>query len=268
MIKKTILIVAGGALVLTLIFGSRLVPYAKTTIKQIRQRAQDAVPISTQIETARSQLKDVDTEVKNMMMNVAKEEVGLRTVRNRLDETQGQLERQHAQIIRLKDHLESGEEVYTARGRAYPNSRVRDELKSLFRVYKTTERTVSDLEKTLAIREQGLEAAKKQLEETIAQRHELSVEIENLVARKQMVDVAKTASKLSLDDSQLSEAREMIQEIATRIDVEAQMLQLVPEYVGSLPCEDDPSIDEDDGDIVEEINTYFDGESQTVAAAR
>ncbi len=266
MIKKTVLFVAGGALVLALIFGSRLVPYAKTTLHQIRQRAQDAVPISTQIETARSQLKNVDTEVKNMMMNVAKEEVGLRTVRSRLEDTQSKLDRQQAQIMRLKGHLDSGEEVYTAKGRAYPNSRVRDELKSLFRVFKTTERTASDLEQTLNIRQQGLEAAKKQLEETIAQRHELSVEIENLIARKQMVDVAKTASKLSLDDSQLSEAREMIQEIATRIDVEAQMLQLVPEYVGSLPTEEDSVSDEDDGDIVQEIETYFGEKAASVAA--
>ena len=266
MIKKTIFFVAGGALILALLFGSRLVPYAKTTFQQIRQHAHDAVPIHTQIETARSQLKAVDGEVKNMMMNVAKEEVGLRTVRNRLEENESQLDRQYSQIVRLKDHLNSGEEVYTARGRVYPNERVRDELKSLFRVYKTTERTVEDLQKTLALREQGLETAKKQLEDTITQRRELSVEIENLVARKQMVDVAKTASRLSLDDSQLAEAREMIQEIATRIDVEAQLLELAPQYVGSLPLDGDSAELEADGDIVEQIDEYFAEQGGTVAS--
>ena len=132
--------------------------------------------------------------------------LNLRVVRTRLEETQGQLDRQHSQIMRLKDHLDSGEEVYTARGRVYPNSRVKDELKSLFRVYKTTERTVADLEKTLAIREQGLEAAKKQLDETIAQRHELTVEVENLVAEGDAV-VARFAYEMTVPTGQKFVAR-------------------------------------------------------------
>lgn len=255
MIKKTLFFVAGGALVLALLFGGRLVPYAKTTINKIREQAKSAVPVSVQIDSARDQLENVDAEVKEMMMNVAREEVDIRNVRNRLEKNQSELDRQYSHIMRLKSHVDSGE-VYTARGRVYSNERLRDELTSLFKVFKTSEKTVADLQKTLSIREQGLEAAKQQLEETIAQRHELAVEIENLTARKQMVDVAKTASKLNLDQSELSEAREMIQEISTRIEVEAQFLELTPQFISTIPTED---INDGSGDIVQDIDDYFHG---------
>jgi hypothetical protein len=157
--------------------------------------------------------------------------------------------------------------VYTSRsGRSYPNERVRDDLKSRFRVYQTCERTLADLTKTLELREQGLEAAKSRLEQTVGQRRELEIEIENLVARKQMVDVSKTANKLNFDGSELAETREMIQGIATRIEVEAQMLQLTPEFVGSIPADQDS--EESDVDITQQVEEYFNRDKSTDVAAK
>jgi hypothetical protein len=268
MLKKLALIVGGGALVLGLLFGSRLIPYAKTSLHKVRQAAREAVPISMQIDTARDQLKCVDKEVRDMMMNVAREEVDVRTLKAKLGNGQTELDKQYSQLMRLKGHLDSGDEVYTSTaGKAYSNDRVRDDLKSRFRVYQTSERTLADLTKTLELREQGLASAKKRLEETIAQRKELEIEIENLSARKQMVDVAKTANKLNFDGSELAETRDMIQDISSQIEVEAQMLQLTPQFVGSIPCEE---IDEEDGDIAQQIDEYFsrDKSSDDVAAAK
>jgi hypothetical protein len=105
----------------------------------------------------------------------------------------------------------------------------------------------------LEIREQGLEAAKARLEQTVAQRKELEIEIENLSARKQMVEVAKTANKLNFDGSELAETRDMIQDISNQIEVEAQMLQLTPQFVGQIPCEES----EDEVDISQQVEEYF-----------
>jgi hypothetical protein len=267
MIKKLALIVGGGVLVLSLLFGSRLIPYAKTSFHKVRQAAQQAVPISMQIDTARDQLKNVDSEIRDMMMNVAKEEVDVRLVKQKLEGGKAELDRQYTQIMRLKGHLDSGDEVYTSNaGKTYSNDRVRDDLKSRFRVYQTCERTLADLEKTLELREQGLEAAKSRLEQTIAQRRELEIEIENLVARKQMVDVSKTANKLNFDGSELAETRDMIQGISTQIEVEAQMLQLTPEFVGAIPAEIES--EESDVDISQQVEEYFQRDKSTDVAAK
>lgn len=261
MIKKIVLIAAGSALVVALLFGSRAIPYASTMINKARQAAHDSVPISVQIDTARDQLQDVDGEIKDMMREVAKEEVDLNNVRERLAMHQSKLDRQYSHIMRLKDHLESGDEIYVSRNRTFSNDRVEDELRSMFRVYKTSEQTIQDLTQTLEIRDQSLAAAKERVEETISQRRELASEIEKLTARKQMVDVQKTANKLNFDGSELAEARSLIQDISTRIDVEAKTLDMMPQYVGSIPM-DDEAIDYE-GDISNEIDTYFKSKSET-----
>jgi hypothetical protein len=266
MLKKLALIIGGGVLVLSLLFGTRLIPYAKTSMHKIRQAAQEAVPISMQIDTARDQLQNVDKEVRSMMMNVAREEVDIRSIRDKLSKGQTELDRQYSQLMKLKNHLDSGDSVYTSTaGKAYSNDRVRDDLKSRFRVYQTSERTLEDLTKTLELREQGLEAAKARLEQTIAQRHELEIEIENLSARKQMVDVSRTANKLNFDGSELAETREMIQDISTQIEVEAQMLQLTPQFVGAIPCEDEA---EEDVDISQQVEEYFNRDNSTDVASK
>ena len=69
-----------------------------------------------------------------------------------------------------------------------------------------------------------------------------------------MVDVAKTASRLNIDDSRLSRTREMIEEIETRIDVEEAMMHSVPHISGAIPVEAEY---QESGDIVEEIDKYF-----------
>ena len=53
MIKKLAIFIGGGVLVLSLLFGTRLIPYAKTSFHKLQQKAQEAVPISMQIDTAR-----------------------------------------------------------------------------------------------------------------------------------------------------------------------------------------------------------------------
>ena len=58
------------------------------------------------------------------------------------------------------------------------------------------------------------------------QQRELEVQIENLTARQRMVEVAKTASQIEIDDSQLARTRKMIDDISARIDTEEEMLSL------------------------------------------
>ena len=264
MVKKVVIGGLGLALVLGLLFGSNLVPYASHTYSKIRQKVNDKIPVSMQIGTARDQLECVDKEIKNMTRDVAREEVKIRRLGEELDAKQGELAAQERHIMKLKNHLDSGDEVYVSRNRTYTNERVAKDLRSWFDIYRTNEKAVGKLEKVLSIREQGLVAAKQKLQETINQRRELEVQIEHLVAHKQMLDVAKTSSKLNLDDSSLAKTREMVEDIRTRIDVEAEVLNLVPQLVGEIPMDE---ASEFDGDISEEVEAHFNRSDDDSAVA-
>jgi septal ring factor EnvC (AmiA/AmiB activator) len=255
MFKKITIAAVAVLLVGGLLFGRNLVPYATTVYKNVKQSVNDSVPIETQIDVARDQLKRIGPEVKQMRYEIAKETVAVKRLEEQLVAQKASHDKQYAKIMTFKDHLEAGDSHYVSHGKAYNNDHVRSNLESLFKNYRTSEKTMEKLEKIVELRKQALDSAKMKLDESIAQARELEVQIENLAARQQMVEVAKTANKFTFDDSELSRTREMIDQIDARIDVETQLMNMTPDYTGTIPVEDDNTVTS--GNIVEEINSYF-----------
>ena len=83
---------------------------------------------------------------------------------------------------------------------------------------------------------------------------ELEVEVENLQARVGALRVAQTSSQLNLDDSQLARTRDLLDEIATRIDVEEETMSVDAEYFSEIDL-DEPS----DDNLLDDISSYFEG---------
>ncbi len=255
MIKKTILIGAGALLVLGLLFGRNLIPYAETAFHKVRTVVNDQVDTSFQIDVARRQLEKVRGEIEPMLWKIAKEQVAVERLAEQLEQQETSLANSEAHILKLRDHLSSGDATYVSHGVSYGNHQVKKDLASHFERFKTAQNTYEQTKQILQARQQGLNAAHDKLKESIAQRKELEVQIENLEARKQMIDVAKTAGKFQFDNSELSQARQMIEDIKTRLDVENEMMNLAPIYSAEIPM-DDVSY-EDETDIVEAVDAYF-----------
>lgn len=257
MIKKTLLLAAGGVLVLGLLFGRNLVPYAGTAVSQVQDWADSQVDTSYKIETARNQLQTVKDNVKPMVYEIAKQKVEINRLAKQIDNQDESLAKAHLHIMRLRDHLASGDTAYvSSNGHSFNNDRVRNDLANQFRRYKNGEEQLTTLRTTLELRQKGLDAAEKNLEETLARQRTLAVEIENLEAQMKMLDVAKTASQYSqIDDSALSRANDMIEEIRNRLETESMMLNMAPEIMGDIPMED--ISDEDNVDIIEAVDRYF-----------
>ncbi len=257
MIKKTLLLAAGAALVLGLLFGRNLVPYAGTAVTKARNWAESKVDTSYKIETARNQLEKVREGVKPMVYEIARQRVEINRLAEQITTQESSLDKAQAHILRLRDHLASGETAYVSSGgRTYDNGRVREDLANQFRRFKNGEEQLKTLQETFELREKGLEAAQQNLDETIARQRTLSVEIENLEAQMKMLEVAKSASQcVRIDDSDLSRVDKMIEEIRNRLETESMMLNMAPEVMGDIPMEDDAANDEID--IIEAVDAYF-----------
>lgn len=256
MCKKATLGVLALMLVGGLLFGNRIVPYAKTAFNKVRATAQDSVPISFQIDAAKEQLKKIDPEIKDMVWQIAKEKAQVKRLSNEIAAQEENLGKRRQEMLTLRKHLNSGEEYYVAtNGKAYTNTRVKEDLAHRFSVYKTAEQTLEKSRQILELRQQALETAMTKLEQAQSIQRELQVQIENLNARQRMVDVAKTASNIRIDDSQLARTQKMIDEISARIDTEEEMLSLAPKYFGQIPVgEDEISADTD---VLAEMDAYF-----------
>ncbi len=260
MLKKAAFYGLGLLLVGGLLFGSRIVPYAQTAFKKIRSSAEQSVPLTFQIDAARDQLKKIDPEIKNMVWQIAKEKAEIKRLEREVEAQSAGLTKKHEELLTLRNHLKSGETVYVAtNGKAYTNVRVEEDLRHRFSMFQTAEKTKEKSEQILDLRRKSLEQALAKLEQAQVHQRELEIELENLNARQRMVSVAKTASNINIDDSQLARTKSMIEEISAKIDAEEEMLNLAPKYLGEIPVsEGDVSAQ---GDIAAEIDAYFGGDS-------
>lgn len=255
MCKKAI--IAGAALLLigAVVFGGRLIPYAQTAYDSVTEAVNDSVPIEFQIKAAKKQLEKINPEIKDMVYQIAKEKAEIKGLERQIAQADKSLQKQKNEMMTLKSHLESGDEVYvTTGGQAFTNSRVEEDLRHRFTVFQTAEQTREKSAQILDLRQQALATALTKLDDAKALQRELEVQIENLVARERMVDVAKAASSINIDDSQLARTQNLINDINARLDAEEEFLNMAPQYVGSIPVSEEVS---ETGDILEEMDKYF-----------
>lgn len=255
MFKKLLFVGAGGLLVLGLLFGRNLVPYAGTAITKAQSWADSQVETSYKIETARNLLEKVEKNIQPMVYDIARQKVEVKRLAEQVETSDDALVKSHLHIMKLRDHLSSGDTSYVStNGRKYANQQVRENLQREFRRYKIGEERLEALKVTLTARQSGLQAAQENLETTHAKRIELATEIDNLEAQLKMLEVAKTASEYNrFDNSELSRTEKMIEEIKSRIDTDAMMLEMAPQLDIDIPMD----VQADEGDIIDAVDAYF-----------
>ena len=260
MFKKLTLGVLGLMLVGGLLFGGKLIPYAKTAVQKVRTAAHDTVPVAYQIDAAKLQLEQIGPEIHNMVQQIAKEEVQVKRLAADLKQHKKMLEKSYDEMMTLRSHVESGERVYVdTRGQSHNTSRVKQDLRHRFSLYQTAEKTFEKKGEILEIRKESLAAAHTKLDEAKAQQRELEMQIENLQARNRMNEVIATASQINIDNSQLAKTRAMLDDIDARISADEEYLNIAPKYFGQIPVSTDSVISEQD--IMDEMDAYFDGKA-------
>ncbi len=252
--------VFGSAAVLilgTLMYGSNTLGYVQTAFGKARQRANDAVPVAFQIDAAKNQLAKIDPEIKDMVWQIAKEKAQVKKLTTQVAQQDIELEKQYKEMMALRQHVNTGDKFYVAtNGKAYTNERVKEDLSHRFSMYQTGEKTNAKSKEILKLREGSLESAIAKLEEAKSQKRELEVQIENLAARQKMNEVVITASQINIDNSQLSKARQMLEDIDARLAAEEEMLNLIPKYTGQIPV--NQSAVESTEDVIDAFDAYFD----------
>ncbi len=256
MLKKLTLVGLGALLFGGLVFGNRLVPYAQTAWHKVRDKAHQSVPVSFQIDSARQQMEKIDPEIKDMVWKIAREKAEIKRLDRDLESQTASLDKKYSEMMALRSHLSGGDEVYVAtNGKSYTSTRVEEDLRHRFSVYKTSEQTRDKTQQILDLRRKALDSALTKLEQAQSLQRELEIQVENLTARQRMVDVAKSASSINIDDSHLARTQMLIDEINAQLDTEEEMLELAPQYLGEIPVSADS--DANDGNISESIDAYF-----------
>ncbi len=261
MIKK--LAITGGAVALlsALTVGVPVFSYARCGYDALRGSASDAVPVEWELKRARQMIADLKPEITNNAKRIAQEKVQVTRLESQLEETEQRLTKTKSDIERLTEDLGKNNGQYTYGGRVYTVSQVKSDLGNRFKRFKTRRATADKLESMLVARKASLRAAEEQMDVMLNARRQLEVEVENLQARLGALRVAQASSGLNLDDSHLSNTRELLDQIAAKLDVEEETMAVDVQYFGEIDLEE-PSQE----NLLEEITAYFDGERQVESA--
>lgn len=263
MLKKMLLAGVGVTLLSGLALGTGLMSYLAVGTDMVRQTAKDSVPLEWEIKRARQMIGDLEPEIATNARRIALEKIAVSRLEHQLDDTRASLAGAKDDIKRLSDDLRRDEQWYAYGGRTYTSAQVRDDLSGRFKRFRTREATAEKLQQQLDARQASLQAANERMDAMLSAKRQLEVEVENLQARLASLRVAQTSSQLALDDSQLSRTRALLDDIATRIDVEEEVMQVDADYFGEIEL-DEPS----DANLLDEISTYFDNQGDAPRAER
>jgi len=238
--------------------GTSAYSYVRTGFHSIRDGIKDQIPIELEMRRARDMITNLKPEIAGNVQLIAREEVEVGRLEKEVDRKSEQLEKAKQDMLRLKKDVAArvdidADEKLVYAGRKYTVSQVREDLNMRFKQFQTQEATADKLSKILAARERNLDASRRKLDEMLAAKRQLEIEVENLQARLTMVQVAETSSTLALNESQLSQTRQLLDDIATRIDVSERVSASEGGLNGVIPLDEAaPS------DIVDQISRYFD----------
>jgi hypothetical protein len=252
MCKKLFLTALAVTLVGGLVLGTSAWSYLTTGAERVTQTVEDSVPIDFQIDRARKMVRDLEPEIRRSMHVIAKEEVEVEQLDNRIQSAETKGDKDKSDIMRLQSDLQSGKSVFRYANHEYTSNEVKQDLARRFARFKTSDATLGSLRDMRDARQRNLDAARQKLAAMMSAQRQLLVEVENLEAKLKLVEVAQASSDLVLDDSQLARAKALMADIHARLDVAAKLANADTNFQEEIPL-DAPAPE----NIADQVAEYF-----------
>ncbi len=259
MLKKVILAAGAATAFSAITLVTPLGSYLRCGTTWLTQSASDAVPLEWELKRARTMIEDLHPEIARNARQIARERIELAKLERQAQACEEAVAQTQSDIERLTADLKRGDDRYTYAGRTYTSVQVKDDLAGRFNRFKTRRETSQKLSQMLDARQASLRSAGERMDAMLSAKSQLEVEIENLQARIGSLRVAQTSSELKVDDSHLARTRELLDQIATRIDVEEETLAVDSVYFGQIDL-NQPSHD----NLLEEIAAYLSADDRAV----
>ncbi|MCA9100658.1 MAG: hypothetical protein KDA63_05900 [Planctomycetales bacterium] len=252
MIKKIVIATVAGTLVTGFFFGRDAASYVCTSAGQVRDSVRNSVPVEFEIERARKMVQNLVPDIRKNMHLIAKEEVEVERINEQIARAEEDQAKQKAELMTLQTDLKSGASVFQYAGRSYNKEQVKVDLSRRFNRYKTQDVTLASLREMRDAREQSLTAAQDKLQNMLAAKRELGVQLESLEAKLRMVEAKQAASDFAVDDSQLSRAKRLVSDLRTLLDVAERLVNSEGQIIDEIPLDE-----ETPDDIVDQVTEYF-----------
>jgi chromosome segregation ATPase len=244
------------------LFGEHVGSYLSTMAGSVKDSVRGQIPVEFELKRAEKLIRAIGPEIEQCKRDVARSEVQLE---NLMDD----VENLTFAVGKAEDKLKSGAAVlvaggegeYRLAGRVHSRERVEIDLERTFESYKHNKQMLASKKGLIERQNNAVAAARQKLDAVRAEEARLRDLIGALKTQKQQLDaMAVSADQFHLDDSALSQAREVLTEVKERLDVAQKMLDDDMFFEGGPQARREPN-----RDIVAEIQQYFDGAPATPA---
>ncbi len=254
LIKFGVFTVAGGAVVVSLLFGGEALSYMRTSGRAMRQSVNDKIPVEFQLRRARDLLGDILPEMQANVRMMAQQEVEIDAVREDIELSQKSLVEEGGRIQILKNAVSSGRSNFTLAGLTYTRDQLTQELARRFDRYREAEQMLAAKRKLYDNRRQALAAAELQLEQMRVRKVALQGQIESLTGQYRLVQTASSNSTVQVDPGKLAQAERLVSEIRQQLNVAEHVLAREAKFTQPIPVDTiDPQ------DLVARVGRHFEG---------
>jgi chromosome segregation ATPase len=238
------------------VLGKDLWSYVRTGAHSVRQAVKAEVPVEFEIERARNLVDRLIPDIRQCMHVIAEQQVEVEHLSQEIARRDDEIRQQKAEMLALRNDLGTGRSTFQYASHTYTQHDVKRDLASRFERFKAAEEILAADRKILVAREQNLTANQDKLTGMMQAKKELEVKLEQLQARMETIRAAETVSTLAIDDSNLSHARQLINDLNKQLDVKQRVLDAEGRFTGLIPvhAKGDAPIP---ANIEAEIDAYF-----------
>lgn len=244
---------AGGYL----LFGEHVGSYLSTMAGSVKDSVRGQIPVEFELKRAEKLIREIGPEITQCKRDVARAEVQLETL-------VGDVERLNYAVEEAESKLKNGATVlvkgggageYQLAGRTHSRERVEIDLERTFEAYKNNKTLLKGKKALIERQNTAVSAARKKLDAVRGEEARLRDLISAMKTQKQQLDaMAVSSEQFTLDDSALSQAREVLASVKERLDVAQRMLEDDMFFEDGIDVRRRP-----ERDIAAEIRDYFGG---------
>jgi len=254
--------VIGGLAYLLLTYGGGAWSYFSTASRLVGDKVRSNVPLEFELERAKTMITGLIPDVRQNMLVIAQEEVGVEDLRKRIDAGSSDLAAQRESLVALRTKLNDKVEKVSLGSQSVSKGELKHELTRVFTRYQMAEATLASQRQLLAARETALEAARTKLAKMLTAKRDLETQIENLQARLKTQQSETMSASLDVNDSQVAHCQSLLNEVRARIEVADRLFTSQGDLSFMTTAMAPPA-----EDIGEQIDRYFAPASSDAAVA-
>jgi hypothetical protein len=249
-IKRGALIAVASYLLLS--YGQGAWSYLSTAKRLVTGKFQASVPLQFEIERAKTMITDLLPDVRQNMLLIAQEEVGVEDLRRQIAQGESELAKHRDELVSLRAKLATNEATVSLANRNATKAEVKDELTRRFSRYQIAESTLASQRQLLLARENGLDAARAKLASMLNAKRDFEAQVQNLQARLKTQQSRTITDSIEVDDSQVARCQSLLNDVRARLEVADRLFSCEGDLLAMTSA-----IAPSSEDIGEQIDRYF-----------